>query len=730
MAFTRTKFPAVQVTPTNSNFNGSSGQGSIRVFIDENPFVSQQAIDTINDLEAQGLNVATQDGSRFISIRRNLSDIYGPVRNSLTTSTRVQGTLGARGDFNWLDRNFFWESAFVYGRIESDQETQQRLDIEFFLALDVVADENGNPVCRQQTLDAPESIAVRNPGLSFVFNENGLVPTQAQIDACVPLNVIGEGNPSQAAIDNIVTFNENTNTTVLIYFSQQFGGDIIDLPAGAATFVLQGEYREESNNLDVDIINELGLSEFANTPPADGTSKFVEFGGEISIPIFGGDFTYPGLKQLEVNAAWRRVRRSSTTSNPLFADVLDSVDSVTDSVWSIKAGWRPIDDLLLRGAYGESVRSPSQTELFGSLQFAFANGNGAFPCTTTSVGQGPNPDVRAANCQTAFDILGIDTAPADFQNINIGETAGVVGNPFLSNEQSQSWNVGFVYTPSYIDGLTIQVDYLAIDLENEVGLQSPFVTLPACFDSPQFPNVDLNGTNPCDQFIFGADDGTGTFIVPADTLNQLTGNPVLVGPQAGAPINGQGPGQIAFSFFSNLNLAATELRQFNINVRYGFDVSDLFGTGNEDWGNVRMSTSMTLPDRFDTFSDGTENTLNQQVGDFISSVNMTNRISYEYQKFRMGVTHVYQRRTFGNIQTDEEDIPEQQNDFRTPGFHLFNADFRYQVTDDLIARLSVNNVFDNNGVNINGENTDAQFVFPTLSAQIGRAYRFSLTYDF
>lgn len=432
----------------------------------------------------------------------------------------------------------------------------------------------------------------------------------------------------------------------------------------------------------------------------------------------------PGIQALELSGAFRRVSRTSDTDNPLFADVLPLVDGVTDDVFSVKLGWRPIDDILVRASYGQSVRSPSQTQLFGSLQFAFANGNGDFPCTAARVNQGPNPAVRAANCAAAFAALGLpdpENFAANFQNIGSGETAGVVGNPFLANEQSESYNLGLVYTPKWLPGFSLQADYFALELTNEIDLEGPGTTIPACFDSPDFPNVDINGTNACSQFIFGEERPDGVFIVPVDGINQLNGQPVLVGPQAGQPLNGQGPAQIAFTFFSNLNLASTEVAQFNLRAAYRFNVDDIFKS-DIDLGRITISTQIVVPERFISFADGTPATANPGVGDAISSFSSVSRLDYAIGDFGFLFTHTFGSSVIGNIQTPPESIPEQSIFFQGLDFHSYDLDLRYRITDDIIARLSINNLFGDNGFNLNGQNNDPQFVFSNR----GRFFRFGV----
>jgi outer membrane receptor protein involved in Fe transport len=720
--YARTEFNSVQTPTSNTQFNGASGNGGIRIFIDENPFVNQQARDTLNGLEAQGLNIQEQDGSRFITVSRNTADLLGGIRNNRTESDTYRGTIGFKGEFEAFDRNFFWDTSFVYGRSETTNIGQDIRDIEFFLSVDVVQDENGNTVCRQQTLDAPESIAVRNPGLATLNNSLGLVPTQAQIDACVPLNILGEGVSSEAAIAQSVFNSISRNTATQYFASAQFGGDVIDVPAGTVGFNTQIEYRRDSVRLTPSFEVENGLGRNANTPPAQGTTEFVEWGIEALVPVFGGDFTLPGFKSLEFEGAYRIVNRTQSTETELFAGI--ESDGVTDTVFAVTGRWRPVDDLLIRANFSESVRSPSQTELFGSLQFAFANGNNAFPCDATGITQGPNPTVRAQNCATLFTALGL---PADFgndfQNIAVGETAGVVGNPNLANEQAESYSIGAVYTPSWLPNSYFQAEYISVDIDNQITLNGPGVTLPACFDSPDFPNVSINGTNACDQFIFGEENEEGVFVVPQDALSQLTGNPVLVGPARGTPINGQGPAQVAFSFFSNLNLATTELRQWNFRAGYTFDLEDVIGS---DWGQISIRGDLTYLDRFDTFPTGEASSLNPEAGEH-DAPNWRGRFDLDYSIGRFGalVQMFHTSGTRFNVLTPAESLPEQTNDFVFPAFNRFNLNLRYQITENVTVRGIVNNVFDNNGTF--GGPEDPFFI---QRDPLGRTYNLTLSARF
>lgn len=731
LLYSHLEFDSVGLAPTNTPNGGFGGTSrSIPIYINENPFLNDQARGVISDLQAQGLTLPQLNGQDVLFLSRTLQDVIGGVDDSTNESETFRATLGLEGDFEFLNRNFYWDTSFVYGRNEVTNSSEDILDIEFALATDIVTDpDTGQAVCRQQTLDAPESIAVRNPVFQFANNTTGLVPTQAQVDACVPLNLFGEGAPSPEAIAFVLGNNGSRNVSEQIFYQAALGADVFDLPAGTVLAATQFEYRREELSFEPNDVFGQGLARATAGDPTQGELEFYEVGAELLIPVFGGDFTLPGFHSLEFEGAWRLVNRDQDSSNEAFADILSTLGSVTDHVFTVQGRWRPIPDLQLRGQYSESVRSASVVELFGASQTGFSNADLSNVCTATAVNQGPNPAVRRTNCIQAATLLGIDDPENfidNFQNITGGGNppAATGGNPALSNEQSESYSFGFLYEPSWIDGLYLTADYVAVDLSSQIDLVGPAVNIAACFDQAEFPNSSINGTNVCDQFVLGVDDGTGTFVVPS--TNPLTGNPLPVEAVPGEQLGRQGPFQIGFAQFPNLNLATTELRQINLGAGYNFALENLFGARASDWGRIAVRANWTYLDRFDIFSDGTPDTLNQNAGE-AATPQWNGRVDLDYSVGRFGflAQWFYTDGSVTNVQTDVEDFPEQQNDFVIPEFHRFNASFRYQIADNVTARFIVNNVFDNNG-----EFGPAGDPFFIQRDAIGRFFRFSLSADF
>ncbi|MFN2334144.1 MAG: TonB-dependent receptor domain-containing protein, partial [Wenzhouxiangellaceae bacterium] len=131
----------------------------------------------------------------------------------------------------------------------------------------------------------------------------------------------------------------------------------------------------------------------ANHPVGLDTDEFF---GELVVPLLGNDFRIPGVELLEINGAIREI---------------DNSLSGNDTVWTAGGRWKPIRDLTIRGNYTESIRSPSLVELFAPQNPVF--GTAQDPCDEENVNDGPNPDLRRANCIAA----GIDDPDNFVSNI-------------------------------------------------------------------------------------------------------------------------------------------------------------------------------------------------------------------------------------------------------------------------------------------------------------------------
>ena len=696
---------ALSNTPAGS---ATAGSFSIPIYIDQNPFLNASARSTIDGLVAQGLSVPLTAGQRTLYMGRTLADVLG---GGAQTSNEVQTWRIAQaldGDFEAFGRPFYWDVAVAYGEAEAVNRNEQLLDIEFALASDVVQGPNG-PVCYQQTLAAPESIAIRNPRLANINTLLGLVPTAEQVANCKPLNLFGNGAPSPEAIAYVTTDAGTTNLNKQEYYAASFGGDLFELPAGPFSVNVQGEMREESVEFKPSAAAATGAARNTTIRANSGELEFTEYGFEARMPIFGRDFSYPLLRALEVDYAWRRVEREQSTRSEFYPDPGPATE---DEVFSVGFRWKPFEDLTLRGTRADSVRSASLVELFSAPSSGFGNFNGTACANqttglSTSFNSGPNPEVRTANCIAALRTLGLaatDEAALAFlqspDNVapNNGRPAAATGNPFLQNEQGRSWTVGLTWQPSFAPTFSVGLDYIDLEIEQEIGLYSPFDYIQNCFDSEDFPNTLVNGTPVCNLFTFGVETspGSGVFVIPG--VNPLTGSPVSGGAPVGSPAPVQLPFQTAFFQFPNFNLGKRQLQAYNLELRYSFDLG-VFGETASDWGGVFLRASVFHNDKLDLFADGV-NKSDQLDGEpaapeWLTRLDVTHRLG--------GFTHTLQwfwrDETVDNILLAGDQIPEQSVAFVNPAYSFFNYNAQYALRDNITLRLTVNNLTDEDGPN-------------------------------
>nr|WP_316627324.1 TonB-dependent receptor [uncultured Brevundimonas sp.] len=378
-------------------------------------------------------------GDRLFYLHRASTDLVDP--NNLAESDTYRIVMNLNGDFEGLGRNFFWNVAGNYGRNEGFFQQDNIIQSRFVQAINVNRDGSGNIQCASAT---------------------------ARADGCQPLNLFGQGARSQAALDYIGTTFRQDYTIQQTSFEANFGGDIVRLPAGVAAFNLGYEYRKEQSSFQPNEASRLGIGRSAAIQPLQGEYNTNEWYAELSVPVFGGDFTFPLMRELTFDGSYRSVDNSTAGK---------------DESWSTGLKWRPISDLLIRGSKSRSFRAPAITELFTPESSVFVSATD--PCDYRNLNSGPNPATRLANCKAEFVRLGL---PENFQltsNIQAATQRGTLsGNPNLENEIADQETYGFVYQPSYIRNLAISFDYVKVDLTKAIANFGLTSILQVCYDVP------------------------------------------------------------------------------------------------------------------------------------------------------------------------------------------------------------------------------------------------------
>lgn len=250
------------------------------------------------------------------------------------------------------------------------------------------------------------------------------------------------------------------NTSTAIYFAT-VSGNLFSLPAGDLTYAAGYESRTEKGAFAPDALAQSGSSTNLAAGPTSGRYKVNEFFGELNIPVLA-DVAF--AKELTFNLASR------------YSDY-DTFGDTTNSKFGVK--WKPIDDLLVRATWAQGFRAPTISNLYGGGSQTFTTGF-RDPCDSVF------GDARgSARC--------LQDVPANYRQLQQGfvPTASVAAqtpvpftsgsNPSLLPEQSRSWTAGLVYSPSYVQGLDIALDWWKIRIDDTMVSDSPNEILSDCY---------------------------------------------------------------------------------------------------------------------------------------------------------------------------------------------------------------------------------------------------------
>ena len=316
------------------------------------------------------------------------------------------------------------------------------------------------------------------------------------IAGCVPFNVfggpdlgLGAGVISQAEYDamiNYVSYTEvaatgNTTTN----YSGNLSGDLFELPGGMMGFAIGFEYRKDVAFNQPDALVASGGSSDNFTEPTKGQTEVTDYFLELVAPLLKD---LPMAKELELSAA---VRKSDYSASGQIGDA--HIDANPGKPTNAKYGlkWKPIEDLLVRASWGQTFRAPSTFDLYagGAENFPAAldpcrGATAVAPATSPYVNGNP---VAIANCTAA----GVPVGGAAQGNLQIRGLGG--GNPFLKPEHGTNFSAGLVYSPSWLDGLDLTLDYWRVNLKDALSVLAPQFILNQCF-------LDPNGYNASSEF--------------------------------------------------------------------------------------------------------------------------------------------------------------------------------------------------------------------------------------
>lgn len=327
-------------------------------------------------------------------------------------------TGGLEGSFERWNRYFTWDAGMVYGRNKQDSTTFGLFNVTNLA--NALGPSFRDPTTGQILCGTPGNV----------------------IAGCVPLNLLGAQGSITPQMLNYVTFTslDQQGYELKDYFLN-FTGEIAEIPGGMLAFAAGLERRTEEGYDQPDPITAAGNSTGNNREATRGGYTVDEAYLELSIPLLKD---IPGAKQLEFNIS----SRVSDYSN---------FGQTTNSAFGFK--WRPVEDVMIRGNWAEGFRAPSIGELFSGLSDSFPQIGD--PCSTTFGGAyNTLTPVQQSRCN-AQGASGYDQGNAQIR-ISTG------GNPDLGPENSVTKTAGIVWSPGFLTGFDVSLDWWRIELENAI----------------------------------------------------------------------------------------------------------------------------------------------------------------------------------------------------------------------------------------------------------------------
>ena len=419
-------------------------------------------------------------------------------------------TMRFVGGFEWEPaEGHLIEASANYGQFRRRSKTTGLYLDRVFAAIDAVEDTNGNIVCRSD-LDPTAAYEIDY----FTFNNNyadGAFSSDRYYSftpgdgSCAPLNPFGRYSTSQAARDFVTSDLENElklqQTVLSLIATGQFEvlGFALDGPLGYAGGI---EYRDERSDNRIDPITLGILPPTTSFTPGvqvsevspwlfsytsiDNTQQFNTAGGydvydvfaEVRLPIFRDR---PFTKEFTLDGAVRQASYSTLG------------DATT---WKVGATWAPIQDISIRGTVSEAVRAPNISELFDP-RLPITVSATADPCDPGNVTAGTA--AREANCIADLQAAGVPQGEIVdgsgnyiWQNPLTGRFSGTSGgNPDLDVETAETYTVGAVFTPRFLPGFSVTVDYWDVSIEDAIAAVASGDILDGCLDSSNYPSLDF-----------------------------------------------------------------------------------------------------------------------------------------------------------------------------------------------------------------------------------------------
>jgi len=471
----RSNHTVIWHTPTDIDGNPALQEGDVASWgtswitgTDRDPWSASNPYDPVNDFRdfdgwrADGsdgdeynyasLESATNDlsiSNLFVNATYNLSDnitLFSSLSANKNTSHGTQAPAAITEDASgsWVSAtnqfNPFGTGVRVRRRV-TEGGTLRPLDTDAFTTRFVIGLEGDigewswDLAYSSQTVDVnqKQGTQIARDRVRFALGDSDAC--LARTDGCVPLDVFGAPGAITPEMRNYIFANKPTidMENKLSYYQANIAGPLYELPAGLLQIAAGFEYREETGSVtydaDANKNNTAYLNAYFDTEA--NPRNITEFYLEANVPLLAN---VTGAHSLELEVAVRTSDYSDfgRTTNPKYA-----------------LKWRPVKELLLRGSYSEGFRAPNFGELYAGQSDAWGPEND--PCWTNTSATHPGCFAQTVPAQTGIDHV----------------ISG--GNKNLTPESSESLTYGMVWSPEYVEGLSITLDAFNIKQDNVIS---------------------------------------------------------------------------------------------------------------------------------------------------------------------------------------------------------------------------------------------------------------------
>jgi len=320
--------------------------------------------------------------------------------------------------------------------------------------------------------------------------------------------------------------------------------------------------------------------------------------------------------------------------------VMDYSTVGDNTAWKLGVAWQPIDEVRVRATMSKSVRAPELDDLYGTGTQSFTSYRD--PCDSVQITEAPEGlrNTIRANCAADGIPQGGDWRPSvAWRDVTPKSVIG--GNPSLQEETSEDIMLGVVYTPT--ENITLMADYWNYKIDDALTRLTQQTIVDNCYRSSNFETNEYCA-------LFGRS-------------GNLDINEVIAAPA---------------------NLAYREMKGVDLEARYKFDT---------DFGSFNFRLLATYLSEHELISDVNDEQykFNPTVGEQdYPRWKASTTIGYTYEDLYVGISAKYRHSTVDNREWTIE-----QNNYNEISSHTeFNLNYRYNLTEQLELRGSVDNMFD------------------------------------